>query len=126
MPCDYSHYPANWKTEIRPRILERAAHRCEQCNVANYSIVLSKSRTLLCDPQPYKQAIQNIGFYHEPEERAIVIVLTIAHLDHDITNNDDSNLQALCQRCHLHHDLDHHAANSRSTRNAKSGQLCLL
>ncbi|MDO7873985.1 hypothetical protein Q5H93_04505 [Hymenobacter sp. ASUV-10] len=32
------------------------------------------------------------------------IVLTIAHLDHGLINHSDSNLAALCQRCHLNHD----------------------
>ena len=31
-------------------------------------------------------------------------VLTVAHLDHDITHNRFDNLQARCQLCHLSHD----------------------
>jgi hypothetical protein len=54
------------------------------------------------------------------------VVLTIAHLDHDTTNNEDSNLAALCQRCHLTYDAKLHAENSRWTREAKSGQLNLF
>jgi hypothetical protein len=30
MPINYKEYPANWKTEIRPSILERAGHKCER------------------------------------------------------------------------------------------------
>ena len=40
MPCDYSKYPINWKSEIRPAILERAKNRCEKCGVQNYSLIL--------------------------------------------------------------------------------------
>ena len=29
MPVDYSNYPANWMSEIRPAILSRAGLRCE-------------------------------------------------------------------------------------------------
>lgn len=47
------------------------------------------------------------------------VVLTIAHMDHDETNNDTSNLRALCQRCHLIWDAKHHAANARAKRRAK-------
>jgi hypothetical protein len=36
MPCDYSRYPANWFTEIRPRILARAGDQCERCGVPNH------------------------------------------------------------------------------------------
>jgi len=32
------------------------------------------------------------------------IVLTIAHMDQNPTNNEYSNLRALCQRCHLSYD----------------------
>ena len=77
MPCDYSKYPPNWRTEIRPRILERANHRCEFCGVDNYA------------PLPKGK-----------------VVLIIAHLDHDETNWGvaDERLAALCQRCHLRYD----------------------
>jgi len=36
--------------------------------------------------------------------KTVHIILTIAHLDHDIKNNDNSNLMALCQFHHLRHD----------------------
>ena len=39
--------------------------------------------------------------------KPIRIVLTIAHLDQDITNNDHKNLMALCQRCHIIWDKKH-------------------
>jgi len=48
-----------------------------------------------------------------------VIVLTIAHLNHDTTDNRDENLSALCQRCHLSHDKYLHATNARETRRKK-------
>lgn len=35
MPIDYSKYPPNWKTEIRPRILNRANNKCECCGIPN-------------------------------------------------------------------------------------------
>jgi hypothetical protein len=40
MPIDYKNYPANWKTEIRPAILQRAQNKCEQCGVKNASLIL--------------------------------------------------------------------------------------
>ena len=48
--------------------------------------------------------------------RIIKIVLTIAHLDHTPENCADENLQALCQRCHLRLDAEHHAQTARNTR----------
>ncbi len=31
MPIDYSKYPPNWKTEIRPAILKREGNKCKFC-----------------------------------------------------------------------------------------------
>lgn len=39
MPIDYKKYPKNWRSEIRPAILERAKHKCEFCGVKNYAYV---------------------------------------------------------------------------------------
>ncbi len=101
MPCDYKQYPENWLTEIRPAKLEQAGHRCEQCGVENYELhPITGSR----------------------------VVLTIAHLDHDVQNNNDENLKALCQRCHLGLDARQHARNAAITRRRKkerAGQLRL-
>lgn len=55
------------------------------------------------------------------------VILTIAHLDHDPTNNDErTNLRALCQRCHLNLDAEHHAETRAAARHAElaaMGQL---
>lgn len=37
--------------------------------------------------------------------------LTVAHLDQIPTNNDPSNLMALCSVCHLQHDRPYQRAN---------------
>jgi hypothetical protein len=58
--------------------------------------------------------------------RIVPIVLTIAHLDHDPTNNADTNLAALCQWCHLHHDRQQHGHNRRVTRAEARGQEFLF
>ena len=98
MPIDYKKYPANWKTEIRPAILERANNCCEFCGVQNYDIVLRGDKN-------------------------VKIVLTIAHLDHNIGNNELLNLRALCQKCHLTYDIEHHKRNSRLTFKNKKGLI---
>lgn len=41
-------------------------------------------------------------------QKAIKVVLTVAHLDHNILHNEFSNLKALCQKCHLDYDKEHH------------------
>jgi hypothetical protein len=47
------------------------------------------------------------------------IVLTVAHLDHQPENCADENLKAMCQRCHLRYDVDHHRRNAARTRRAQ-------
>lgn len=51
------------------------------------------------------------------------IILTIAHLDQDKTNNRFWNLMAWCQKCHLEHDLPHHINNRKYGRNWKNNQI---
>lgn len=77
MPMDRTKYPKNWN-EISRRIrFERAGNHCENCGAENHQ------------PHPVTGS---------------KVILTVAHLDRDTTNNDDSNLKALCQRCHLNYD----------------------
>jgi hypothetical protein len=45
--------------------------------------------------------------------------LTIAHKDHNVTNNDDSNLAAWCQYHHLLWDREMHIQHARETRQRK-------
>lgn len=139
MPIDYSKYPSNWHTEIRPRILKRDGNRCKHCQKANYSVGYY-DRMDFWHPTAGNIIHDEIGFngaktYKEArliadnnnewsliyDEHYIVIVLTIAHLDQDINNNDDSNLAALCQRCHIRHDAHYRTHN----KHRKSGQLKL-
>ena len=47
------------------------------------------------------------------------IMLTVAHLDHTPQNCDEGNLKAMCQRCHLRYDRDHHIRNASATRAAR-------
>lgn len=108
MPVDYSLYPAEWKTEIRPAILERATdehgiQRCEWCNAANH------------EPHP---------------ETGGRVVLTIAHIyDPDPMNCDPANLAALCNACHNRHDAPMRGKNrirNKLARQEQAGQLKLL
>lgn len=55
----------------------------------------------------------------EHSETGSVVVLTVAHLNHQPEDNRDENLKAMCQRCHLRYDHSHHMENARQTRRAK-------
>jgi 5-methylcytosine-specific restriction endonuclease McrA len=118
MPIDYSKYPKNWKTEIRPSVLERAGHRCEQCKVPNYAIVCrgewvgkpayqTDDGKIFCAETGERIGSDYVGEVWVGKKQTITkIVLTVAHLDHDVENHNVSldRLKALCQRCHLKYD----------------------
>jgi hypothetical protein len=130
MPCDYSKYPTNWKSEIRPRILERAGNKCELCLVGNGEYIF---RGYLDGIEVYQYGDGSVhnaktGEFIEKNvyaliealngdinSKAIKVVLTVMHLDHDTTNNEDDNLKAACQKCHLNYDKEHHKKNSKET-----------
>ena len=125
-PENRALYPADW-TAIRRRIRhERAGNRCERCKAPNHHVVAREtngSSYMLMDGRVYcadtGEALGWAKGSEYPLGRMVKIVLTVAHLDHDPTNNADENLQALCQRCHLRHDHAHHQANAAATRRAR-------
>ena len=96
MPCDYSKYPDNWKTEIVPRILERAGHKCENCGLKNGQSVWSVQvyvktlfgkygyRSIWFSKRNDANRLQNIG----STPKKVKVILTVAHLDHDEDNPD--------------------------------------
>jgi 5-methylcytosine-specific restriction endonuclease McrA len=118
-------YPPDWK-KIRAAILDRAGHKCEQCRVPNHAIAIrfqdaeyAGSWAEYDTGRVYDvdgNHIATIKGSESPEYRLVRIVLTVAHLDHDPTSNDPSNLRALCQRCHLVNDVAHHQESAKATR----------
>ena len=130
MPIDYKKYPSNWKTEIRPAILQRANNCCEFCNVKNYSEGFRNKEGHFYTTEFVVEELGSTGLdmfedelFHcvqkDGKVKPIKIVLTVAHLDHNISNNQYSNLKALCQLHHLRHDIEHHRKNSRATNEKK-------
>jgi 5-methylcytosine-specific restriction endonuclease McrA len=125
-PENKARYPKNWP-EIRVLILMRANDRCEQCKVANGDLIV---RGIDKDAGTFQRFEGDGEVYAADDGRYLGlckaseycgnkwtrIVLTIAHLDHVPENVAESNLKALCQRCHLAYDAEHHAETARATR----------
>lgn len=115
-PINYKDYPANWKTEIRPAILERANNCCEICGVKNHAIIhlFGKGSN---DFEYWPEGMESES-YSIDGKKSTKIVLTIAHLDHDKLNHDVSldRLKAMCQKCHLQYDIKHHVQNRKYGR----------
>jgi hypothetical protein len=91
MPVDWSKYPPNWK-EIATAIKDAAGWICQNCG---------------------KQC-RRPGEPFDTHKRT----LTVAHLNHDTTDNRPENLAAWCAPCHLRYDAQHHA-ETRKRKKAK-------
>jgi 5-methylcytosine-specific restriction endonuclease McrA len=116
-PENKHRYPKNWK-DIRASILDRAGHCCEFCGVRNHQRGYRNSAGVFFPVQLRGQKDVN-EFEAANVKPPFKIILTIAHLDHTPENNKPENLRALCQRCHLKYDAQHHASNARRTIAAK-------
>lgn len=99
MPINYSEYHPKWKLISYLIRKVRALNKCEWCGAENGK------------PHPITGS---------------KVVLIVAHIDRDKTNNRFNNLTALCQRCHLRHDLKQHIANRKYGRNHKGQHQLVL
>ena len=118
-PENRHHYTkaAGWP-EIRAAVLKRATLPCpdprlqgsvccELCCVPNGRVIYRQSNgpqwaLILMEPRT--------GWKH------VNVVLTIAHINQDPTDNRMVNLLALCQRCHNRIDLPYRQRNAAATR----------
>jgi len=103
-------YPKNWK-EIRRQILKRADNKCEFCGVENYAVGFrnDKGEFINVCKCAWHSGMADLS-------KIVRIILTIAHLDHNPTNNNPDNLRALCQKCHNNYDKQHRAETRRKTK----------
>lgn len=122
-PENVARYPANWHSEIRPRILKRAENAqgwpcCEECGVPNYAVGYRDEYDAW---RPMMES--DIGEYRARGYvfRVIKIILTIAHLNDKIEDCGDENLRAWCQRCHNRYDMPARRAGiAKRAREAKA------
>lgn len=141
-PENRNRYPENWP-EIRKQILARAGNRCERCRVHNYAVGWRDhggdfhptggnewhDRAAMGE-LPYREAAEGVRLLNESGEgvgpngeRGIVIVLTIAHLNHDLDDHRPEVLRAFCQRCHNRHDRAYRQANAVRTRETRKRRV---
>jgi 5-methylcytosine-specific restriction endonuclease McrA len=104
---------------LRAKVLRRARYRCQDCGVLDRTIIFR----FRDDHLPYdRKTIDLWGHRHAPSQvELLTVFLTVAHLDHDPTNNSFRNLRVLCGGCHLRHDLEHHIESRR--RSYAAGDL---
>ena len=141
MPIRKEDYPPDWD-EISLDVRAKAGNRCEWCGAPNKKVIY-RTRTrpvetqlmLNCSREFRTYAVDWRRVYEISAPGSCVvektekmdwprlrfhgltrIILTVSHLDRDRTNNERSNLAALCQRCHLKHDIRQHITNRRYGR----------
>ena len=141
-PENRALYPKDWPALSRAA-RERAQWRCqhEGCTAKQYSVgrwLPDSLARLRWKPHAdyaasYTEARQMAAEYSfflfgdgpvpSDESPVIVIVLTVAHLNHDPTDCRPENLAAMCQRHHLQYDQQHHNETAYATRMKARGNL---
>ena len=122
-PENKARCPKDWK-RIADAIRERAGDRCEgspaypDCRVPNGAVGYRVDGRWVQIGESIDDAGLASDAALEDGHRVVRIVLTVAHLDHTPENCDDDNLKAMCQRCHLTYDAEHHRQTAYATRKA--------
>jgi len=136
MGFDPADYPSDWK-DVSRAIRDRSRGRCEcrrECGVNHAEEnALQIARSDVPVP-PLEQDVGRCGRWNGDALGGYRVVLTVAHLwrgpcaEHAAARvkcGDPDHLKAMCQRCHLAYDREHHVAAARRTRHARkaSGDL---
>ena len=105
-------YPADWK-DRRRAVLDRAGNRCELCGVPNRTFIQRR----IDHPAIWRLMGPGGSGKSFLWDRAIEVVLTVAHLDPTYSSHELKHLLALCQRCHLKIDSHVREAERRQHHN---------
>jgi hypothetical protein len=127
------HYGSEWRAISAQIRFARARGRCETCDRPHLKVVQTLADGQWYDDERHvwRDCMGHISDgpagRDSPGTRWVRVVISAAHLDHDPVNRDPSNLAALCQRCHLRHDLQLHLARRWVTcrRRSALGDLFL-
>lgn len=131
MPIDKMNYPPDWKA-ISLSVRSEAGWRCEWCGakhketvhrrphmryklpgMENYQVDWIKYITVNRFSDGKEINTESMRWDELRDYNLTRIILTTAHLDRNTKNNERSNLAALCQRCHLRHDILQHVRNRK-------------
>lgn len=119
IPKENRHfYKGDWP-EISRQIREREGHCCKFCGVPDKVEGWRdpKGKFHQLDPDEMEDTCRR--YYETDGGDPIKIILTVAHLDQDPSNNDPDNLAALCQRCHLNHDRPYNIQKRKERKRAR-------
>lgn len=132
MPIDYNNYPKKWP-QIRAKILKRSGHCCDHCGVSNYAVGYRTKKggkfvTLSMNASAKLAQASKYILLKGATKKLIIIVITVAHLDHDEWNHDVKmdRLAALCQKCHFNYDRNDNANRKAYGKHYKRNQLSIV
>lgn len=130
-----ARYPQNW-LQISKAVRAKAGDKCEQCGVPNrvkikrFTSEKYKGLPVFCiwDSGKVHSAEDGtlLGFEHPAsldevtDGKWVIVVLTVAHLDHTPENCDPDNLRAWCQRCHNAYDAPMRRAGTKARTRSKA------
>lgn len=119
---EQARYPKDWKA-IGGRILARAGDACEWpgCQAPNHQLIFRLKR----DAERWRSPNGNDCGETDPDYYGVMVVLTVAHLNHQPEDCREENLRAWCQLHHLRYDKGHHQRNAATTRrlSKRNGEL---
>ena len=127
--------------EAREKCVERAKGRCQDCGKMNGRQVETVTRInargvmMVWRPRrldPWRdqrgRLVKRLGILsairRSGKPRSIRVVCTMAHLNHDPSDNRDSNVRFLCGWCHLNYDKSHHKESRQIRKDAGRDILC--
>ena len=120
-PALKDHYAGDWRLISDAIRFARASGRCEACDRPHRRLIYALADGRWFDPrrQAWRDERGELSPGPQPGDaaslRLVRVVIATAHLDHEPANRDPANLRALCQRCHLRHDLAAHLRQRRVT-----------
>jgi hypothetical protein len=120
-PALKNHYTGDWRLISDAIRFGRAGGHCEACGRPHRTLICALADGRWFDPwrQVWRDRRGEPDQGPQPDDaasmRLVRVVIATAHLDHDPANRDPANLRALCQRCHLRHDLAAHLRQRRVT-----------
>ena len=121
-----SKYPKEWPLISRLIRKYRAGDRCECTVECDTRHDLDPSQWDVEDDS-WRIPLRCSATNGEPHPiTGSKVVLTVAHLDHNPANNRESNLKAMCQRCHNRLNSPHRRRNAAKTRRKRYavGEMC--
>lgn len=121
-PENKDRYPKDWKA-ISERIrFKRARGRCECTGECGEDHTAERGNPVYGRPPNPRCTAFN---YDEHPITGSKVILTVAHLNHEIEDCSDKNLKAMCQRCHNKMDapMRRRGIRARARATAAMGEL---